>query len=594
VTSRRFRISTGALLLALAAGASSAAESQVEIHADLSPDPVGLDEFAVFTLQIDAPGFGLPRVDPGFLLDNLEGNGGPSTSQSTSWVNGQSSSRIQLVWRLRPKHVGVARVHDIRLELDHQVREVPEVSIKVVEKAPPGRAQPPARQRADPMSRLFEDDPFGLFPRRQRSAPTAQPKIAVRSLVEPTHLWTGQQATWTLALDTQTDISGFRPRALPTFAGFWTREVELPERPRPDWIEIGGEKFGRVPMMRRALFPLRPGKLRIDGLTTDVLARMADEDWIGMIRRDEPLELATPAVTIEVRPLPSGPTDASGVVGTLEMKADVQPAQLDVGQATTIVVSLTSDGNLQGLTPPELALPPGLRSFAPAVTSQERVVGGRLFTDLEWRYVVLADRGGEYELAAPSLTYFDPAGERYAHATAGDLRLTVRPGAAELAARARTEGVDDNSAATRAQPATSSLLPRVPVASLAVFGAAGALLVGAAIFWRRRGGRSEAIRRLRSELAAARDLDAPRDAARAIDEAWRRYLADRHALSRSVPVSQWSDQLGGRGWRSELVDELRTLYEEIQLLEFAPELSDAEALRAEVVRGSLRLARRLR
>jgi len=593
---RRLRRAACALLLVvpLAPAATYAEEPTIELHAELAPDPVGLDELALFTLRIDGPGFGLGRVEPGFLLDNFEGSGGPSTSQSTSWVNGQSSSRVQFTWRLRPKSIGTGRVHDIRVEIDRHVYQADDVSVQVVAQAPPGRAQPAPQGQIDPFSRLFDEDPFGLLPRRRRAPTAARPKIAVRSLVAPPHAWVGQQVTWTLALDTQTDISGFRPRSLPTFAGFWSREIELPQRPRPEWIEAAGEKFGRVPMLRRALFPLRSGKLRIDGLTTDVLARMSDEDWIGAIRRDEPLELATPAVTVDVRPLPKAPSAASGVVGRLAIDARVEPARIDVGQATTVVVKLSSDGNLQGLTPAELPLPLGLRGFAPAASSQESVVDGRLTTDLEWRYVVLADRGGSYEIPAPTLTYFDPATESYALASAASMRLAVRAGAAESDSTSAETGSSTDGAATdvahRGEGAGWWRFDPRLVAGLL----GGAVLLATAVPLIRRRFSSTAARRLRTDLAAARRIAGPREAARAIDEAWRSYLAERCSLSRGVPLTQWREKLGGRGLRGDQIEQLLVLFEEIQLLEFAPELADASSSRAEIERRSLRLARRLR
>jgi HAMP domain-containing protein len=585
----RFRAwALAAALGALGAVAVVGAPPRIEVRAELAPDPVGLDEQARLTLVIEASGFGLPRVDPGFLLENFEGAGGPSRSQSTRWVNGESTSRLELTWRLRPVALGKARVHEFRVEIDQEIRSLPDLEVTVVEQAPPGRAQAPRARPSDPFARLFDDDPFGIFPRRRRDEPAVQPKLAVRSLVEPSSAWVGQQVVWTLALDTQTDISGFRPRAMPELAGFWAREIELPERPRPEWVEVDGERYGRVVMSARALFPLRGGEIPIERITVDVLARMADADWIGRIRRDEPLELATRPLKLIVRPLPPAPSGFSGIVGRLAISAAIEPSQLDAGQAATLVVRAVTDGNPQGMVAPVPSLPPGLRGFAPSATTRERAAEGRLETELEWRYVVVADRAGELEIPPVEITYFDPATATYAVARTSALQLAVRPAAVSAPA-----------------PLAPPPLPAPPATSPTGLGAAhftplalglGLLLLLAAVVFlaTRRRRAASPIRRLRAELDAARAIDSPREAAKAIDEAWRRALGERYGLARGTPLAQWPTALAGAGWRDERIRELAQLFEEIHLLEFAPELADADALRHDLERRASKLARRLR
>ena len=580
-----------ALAAALAAIAgAAAAQPRVEVRAELAPDPVGLDELARLTLVVESSGFGLPRVDPGFLLENLEGAGGPSRSQRTSWVNGESTSRLELSWRLRPVALGRARVHEFRVEVGEEIRSLPDLEVSVVEKAPPGRAQPPSTRPSDPFGRLFDDDPLGIFPRRRTGEPAVRPKLAVRSLLEPKRAWVGQQVVWTLALDTQTDISGFRPRAMPELAGFWAREIALPERPRPEWVEVDGERFGRVAMVARALFPLRAGEIPIAPITVDVMAHMVDADWIGRIRRDEPLELATRPVTLSARPLPRSPPEFSGIVGALTLSAAVDPARLDAGQATTLAVRAVTDGNPQGVAPPAPALPTGLRGFAPSAAASERAENGRLTSVVEWRYVVLADAPGELEIPPVEITYFDPARSEYAVASTLPARLTVRAGASSAPSAPAPPAAPP---APAPSPTTAeSLAARFSWRLALAFGLlvlAGLALVAA----RQRRGASP-LRRLRAALAEARAAASPRAAARAIDEAWRRALGERYGIARGTPLAQWHAALAGAGWREERIRELELLFEEIHLLEFAPELADAQALRRDLERRAGELARRLR
>ena len=564
-----------------------AAAPQVELTAELAPDPVGLDETVTLTLVATASGLGMPELAPGFLLDNLEGSSGAVRSQNMSWINGRTTVQLRLVWQLRPLEVGTARVHQIRVELDGEVRALPDLEVEVVHEAPPGRAAPPRGAPADPFRDFFDDETFG-FSRRRPAAPATRAKVILRALAEPAEAWAGQQIVWRLMLDTQTDVSGFRPRALPDFAGFWAREVPLPDRPRPEWVDVDGERFGRVTMTARALFPLRAGEFVIPAVEADIVARQVEVDWFGGLGRDEPLRRASSPVSVRVRALPPPPAGFSGVVGALTLAARLEPPEIAAGQAATLVVTAAGDGNLRALTVPALALPDGLRGFPPSTASREEVDAGRLRTTVEWRYVLLADRPQAFVVPALELVHFDPARGEYAIARGAPVTLAVRPGSAAPLPAATSPPAPELAAPPESGDRGGR---RVALAAAAL---AVALLVAAARYLAGRRERGLAARELARAVAAARAEATPRAAARALDAAWRRFLAERYAVPRSLPLAQWHQPLAARGVDAVAIAELHEFVEELHLLEFAPELSDAAALRDDLFARSPRLLRRLR
>ncbi len=412
------RAAMGALaLLAVAAPPLAGAGEEPRVTVRLSPDPVALDELATLEVQVSGSGFDSPKIDPDFELENLEAVAGPYQAQNFSWVNGRTSSTFQLIWRLRPLAAGTARVKALRLTVDGRESALADQEIAVVEQAPPGRmgAGSPARPApADPLDELFDTRGLG----RRRPA-AQQPKVRVRAEVEPANPVVGQQIAYRLVLYTQSDISAFNPLGLPDFRGFWAREVTLPDKVRPEWVELDGERFGRVVMLQRALYPLQSGKLTLGPIEVEVVARIAQSGFFGTrspsrsrcARRRNRCGRRAAIAAASARVQRRGRRPRG--------RRQARPgATTEVGQAATLTVTAESRGNLQGLPAPELALAPGLTAYAPRPKASERIVGGALDSRQTWTYVLVPDRAGDFAVPAITLAYFDPAAGRYATAAA--------------------------------------------------------------------------------------------------------------------------------------------------------------------------------
>jgi hypothetical protein len=577
------------LLLIASAGAAEPSEAQ-RVRAELAPAVVGLDELATLELEVSRPGFGLVGVEPEFRLENLELAGGPSTSQSQSWINGRTSSSTRLVWRLRPLAEGRAAVRDVRVTVRGATVSAPDQEIEVVRSAPPGRSARPAATPADPFEAFLRgEDPLGAL--RRPAAPARAPKVHLTAELDRAVAFAGEQVVWRLVLATQADIGAFNPRALPDFQGFWSREIPRPAKLRPEWIEIDGERYGRVVMLERALYPLRTGRVRIGPATADLVVRVAEAGLLGPLARDHQMALGTGAVELEVREPPPAPAGFSGVVGPLELGAELDRARIEVGHAATLLVSAAGFGNLQGLAAPELDLPSGLRAFEPRPESATEEVGGRLRSTVTWRYVLTADRPGDYRLPPVRLTWFDPQGGDYRSSESPSRTLAVSPAPALAQApesapeRPQRTQAGAGPAAARGR-SRALLLGGLAVAALAGAGAARRALL-------RRRPKHAARRRLEAALAAARAEPSPRLAAADLEEAWRALAAERWAVPPGQPVAHWRESLVRAGVPDGRARALVELFEELHFLRYAPELSNVEASLEDVLERSARLLREL-
>lgn len=572
------------LLAGLALAAADPAPAQEpDIRVSLRPTTIALGETATLTVEMGGEGLSGFELSPDFRLENLEIVGGPYRSQSVSFTNGRLSRAESVSWRLAPIEEGRAAVSGIRVETGGRVVALPEREIEVRGRAAP----PPSRRRTDPFGDVFE--PFGDRGRPARAAP----KVFLRAVATPTSPWRGQQVLYTVYLFSQADVVRIHPRTLPDFAGFWTHEVPQPENIEPEIVEIDGERFGRFALLQRVLFPLRDGELTI-GPTEIALAIRVPERSFGILgsafSRTEEIVRTTDGVTIGVRPLPDPPGDFDGAIGSLRVAAELEPAEVRAGEAVTYTVTLSGPGHLQGLAAPPAPDLDGVRVFPPRQEGHERVVGRTVQAMRSWSWVLVPGTAGRWEIPARRIGFFDPAEGRYATASAAPLSLTALPAAAKAAPEEATAAA--GTAGTEPDPSPPDAQERSRYRGVGIVAVGAVLAIALLIAYRRR--RSPAVQSFRADLRRVSAESDPRRAAARLEDAWREFLEQRWSIGPGRPSTEWPRLLVEAGARSSPAERLAGLAEELHYLRYAPQLSDAEALRDDLVSASRRLVRELR
>jgi oxygen tolerance protein BatD len=488
--------------------------------------------------------------------------------------------------------LGPARVKGINVETGGQLYQVPDQQIEV-QKEPTG-ATAPSRGNA-PFGGI--GDPFEDFFGRRREVPQAvKPKVFLRAVASPSRAFVGQQVTYTVYLYTQGDVNSVNPRALPAFRGFWVRELELPQRLRAEMVEEAGERYGRVALLQRALFPLSPGDVTIEPIDIDLGVRVPEMSAFGpLLSSIEEVRRRTNAVELTIDPLPPAPAGFAGAVGSLGIQAKLDRDQVLAGDAATLTVTLSGEGNLEGLQAPSLDLPDGIKHFPPQKDSSDHssstTVGGKR----TWSFVLIPQRGGEFRIPSVVVPYFDPGAKTYKQAASPPLTLRSTPLAASAPspAPAAAPPTTADQEAPRGEGRERGWLR--PAAWAAAGGMAMTLLLlGVRSVSRNGAGNRHARRAAESKLRLAAREDRPRQAAAQIEEAWRDFLAARYELSAGTPSPQWPDELARRGVDPQAAEQLKRLADDLHYLRYAPQLASAESLRGEVIERSRRLLRDLR
>jgi hypothetical protein len=594
--SRRLNAGAGlfVVLLALAFPAWGAEEVKVT----LEPETIGIDETATLTVEVNGEGVSSLSFRPKFELDNLEVLGRPSRYDDIRFSNGHLSRTFRLSWQVRPLALGKARVRAIVVHLDEREVRIPAQEIQVQQEPTPQEQAQRGPRAADE-----EDDPFqrffGRMPTPWRQEPR-QPEVFLRAEMQPPRPVVGQQVLYTIYLYTREDISTISPSGIPTFRGFWVRDIPLPQQLPTEMVDIDGRRYGRVPLFKKALFPLRAGHYRLEPATIDLTVQRYDRSFFSFtptVARPETVRLQTAAQTVDVQPLPPAPPGFGGAVGALTLAARLEPREVHLGEAATLTVSLSGVGNLQGIQEPHLEPPPGLTLLPPQQEGKEELNGTAVRGTRIWRYAVIPGRAGRFTLDSPKVTYFDPAAARYQVATTPDLALNALPALARPAAAVAAGGVTPGgSGALAAIGATGTGRRWSPLLPWLFALPWGLVLVVALVRQRsaRDGAESgEEARRMEEVLRQAAAEERPRQMALRLEEAWRELLARRWKVPPETPPSRWRELLAAQGVEAEPLDELGLLIEDLRYLRSAPQLSTTDALRADAIARCRRLLRRL-
>lgn len=567
------------------------AAADIAVRASLEPALIGIDETA--TLTIEARG-GLGRLSfrPDFDLENLEIVGGPYQYEDIRIGNGGLARSFRISWRLRPLGTGRARVHSLRVQFEGEVLQMRDREILVQEDPTGSGDEIDPRDREDwTMGEPFERPrgsmriPFSGRPRR--------PAVFLRAEVQPVRPFVGQQVLYTVYLYTRDDITSIATREMPTFRGFWVRDVPQPQKIPTDMVELEGERYGRVPLMRKALFPLRPGQHTIEATEMDLVVRMFEQRFFGPpLSRSEAVHLRTPAMTLAVQALPPAPAGFGGAVGQLSLAARVEPAHLRIGEAATLTLTLAGRGNVQGVAEPKVQVPEGMTVYPPQQHSEEEVAGTAVQGTRTWSYVVVPERAGQHTLRMPSIPYFDPQAAKYRSAMAPPVQLTVLPRPKPPEERPSTaRGPGAGRPAERPGLSWETVLPWALALSLGI-------VLGVALARRRRepaaGPASNPAGELEARLREAEAETRPRQVAAQIEEGWRAFLAGRWGIPPGLPASRWSQALKDQGADPGAADELARLLDDLHYLRYAPQLCAAETMGREALDRCRRLLRRLR
>ncbi len=575
-----------ALCIVMLAGPAGA---QVSIRASVDSRQVYRDELINLTVEVTgATNVSQPKLGP---LDGLR-LVGTGRGTAFSFGTGGSSASATFTYYLKPTRSGKVKVPAATLSYGGKVLKTKPIEVTVLATT--------ARPAPRPRSGFAPPWPSSPAPPLPETSEAEEAHLTLKASVDRTTAYVNQQVTYTLTLARSSELWQAQ-FDLPEFTGF--RTEELPDVP----VEVREQEGRRVAVQRErvALFPSTPGQKEIPAAKL-VYMLSAFSPGVEQVKSE--------AIKLNVLPLPEAnrPAGFSGAVGQWRAEAMLDRSEVGVGDAATLKVVVTGEGNVETVTPPEVRLPADIEQYKPQEERRSEAQGVKIKGRATFEYVLVPKRPGSHTVGPAELAYFDPVGQVYRLARTKPLQLTVTgtgvasgpiAGASRAAVQAGAEDIhhiksSPGKSVLRLQSAgwMLSLLQIVP-AAMALWVALSfrhqQRLREDGAYARRYGAARQARRRLAEARRQARD-EAADGFYGAVSRAVQGYIADLLDLTKAdLSGAEAATILTERGADPELAGAVRTLLEQCEQARFAP-LGNSTAGREQVLDQARRLLDRLR
>ena len=496
-----------ALTIAVTVGRAHADGARFDAH--LTSENVTLDQTIELTVTLDRDGnqtlesYRAPQAPDLDLLHS-----GTSEQMQMTILNGRQSVRVveehQYVFRARKKgsfQIGAAtaKVGGQQLQTRPLMVHVAPIQKNAMSTVVPQAQQAQQAQQSLPPSEPVRNDE----------------EIFIDAACDKPHAFLGEQVTCSWRLFTRADIIKQRALTEPKLEDFWSEDLFVPGA-YTGWDRqiVNGQEYAVALLLKKALFPLKAGKLTITPLDVEVTTMQS------MFGANASSTRRSKSLTVDVKPLPVAgrpPGFDPANVGQLELVAAVDKQTIKGDEAVTLRLTLRGAGNLRNARLPRLDPKAfdGWKVFDPTTKEtlqrSDVVRGDKLYTIL-----LMPKRGGTLTIPVLELPYFDPITGQYQTAKTPSLSIKVE-GEPSAATTTATTTAPENLLAQQLRPIRSRTTVRGHLGESLWRGRVGlALLGGPPSLWllvllgdslrRRLGQETQRRKRRRARRAAMKRL----------------------------------------------------------------------------------------
>lgn len=319
-------------------------------------------------------------------LQNLSFVGEPSVSSEFAWINGDVTRRKVFRYRARPIAPGPARVGPIQLSAeDGQAERLHAIALTI---------------EAD---RAAATNDAAQILRELRA--TGRDVFFVVAEIEKPVVYEGEPVVITWVMYNGSSVQQWQVVNIPRLADFWSEELTREER--PERVYVADVMVQRMPIRRVALYPLRSGRLRVEGMTVEAAIMRGTRRGPFSMYEGVMVETAftSAPVDLEVKPIPPGePVDA---VGDFALTCE-PPFQRGDGPVV-MRVALVGRGNARAALAAQFEHPVEgtLQIEGGAVTVDRDSPGGEMTR--RWNYLIFPSTAGPLEIPQLTLRTFAPS-----------------------------------------------------------------------------------------------------------------------------------------------------------------------------------------
>jgi hypothetical protein len=419
-----------ALVIAVALAALNAHAQSVTMQADRVTAGIE-DTFRLDIVVTNAPdGSVLHQPE----LKNFEVLGrSESTQMQFNLANGQQriTQVRKLSLTLRANRTGALQIPPASLSTDTDTLKSDPVNINVVKGRLQADRQPPPQQQGRPFG-FPPGFPFGGMDEPDDApvaedlagddlvVPRSDSDLFLRMSLDKNEAYVGEQVMLTIHLYSRVDLSSVDAVTMPKLDGFLSKDFKSPTQLSSTQRVINGVPYREFLLRQRALFPLKPGSVTIEGAESDITTG-------NILYAGRRVHRAGNDLKLTVKNLPPGP--ATTLVGRWRMSREISHSDIALGEPLQVKLLLEGRGNLDSVTVPPINAPASFKTFDPVLNDKQvnskAYVGGTRTVE----YTLVPQQTGTFVLPAVTLPYFDPEARKFEELRVDEITITVRPGA---------------------------------------------------------------------------------------------------------------------------------------------------------------------
>ena len=333
------------------------------------------------------------------------------TSSSTQIINMERSISITHNYRLTPMNIGQFKIG-------------------------------PARIRAN--KKVYLTQPINILVKKS-TAPiqTGNRPVFLEATASKKEAYVGEQLIYSFKLFYRVEAKNFDLN-MPFGASHFQKE-ELGKAKSYQSV-VNGIQY-HVQEVSVALFPIKPGKAEIPPATLEFdiyhrpqnrsnrgpFSQFFNDPFFSQGTRAEHKVLRTKPISIEVLQLPEKgkPEESKNIIGNFNIVSNLGKDDLEVGDTTTLTITVSGNGNLRGVSFPEPDLKKLFKIYPDQPEFNQTVIGNQITGKKVFKFALVPLKPGVVKLPAFTLYYFDPTIKDYRQAQTHPIEVNVRPSSSQ-------------------------------------------------------------------------------------------------------------------------------------------------------------------
>jgi hypothetical protein len=357
--------------------------------ATTNKNKVGLNEQFSLTFSLNYSGdrFIAPN------LSNFTVLAGPSSSTSTSMINGKVTKETAYNYRLRAKKKGVFTIYPAKIRVKGKELKSNSLSIQVLTSSPKSSSN---------------NSPEAI----------AKSNVFIELQLSNSNPYVGEQIIAIYKLYFSQEVRSPELLENPTYTGFWHEEYDLGKNYPISEEYRKGKKYQVATLKKLVLIPQRSGKLPIAGMDLEVPVAIPtnQRDFFGR-RTSRMINIicSTGDKELLVNELPSigKPSNFSGAVGSFLFTTKLDRDSIQTNESANLSLRISGNGNLRMINLPQFEIPNDIEAYEPKYKESISLKNTGLSGYKREEYLLIPRNKGTYKIGNVNFSYFNPIKKKY-------------------------------------------------------------------------------------------------------------------------------------------------------------------------------------